>query len=106
MRKIKNHHLLLGCAFGAQLLCATKGYSNKIEYADANRNGKVSYRYENAGKKFSGKENVISSNNVQEKISGKVTGPDGKGIAGVSVQIKGARGGVISGAGGEFTVDA
>jgi TonB-linked SusC/RagA family outer membrane protein len=106
MRKIKNHHLLLGCAFGAQLLCATKGYSNKIEYADANRNGKVSYRYENAGKEFSGKGNMISLNNVQEKISGKVTGPDGKGIAGVSVQIKGARGGVISGAGGEFTIDA
>src|SRR5258706_8703682 len=100
MRKQQNRYLLLGCAFGVQLLCATKGYSNKTGLAYNNPVSKASSMHNHyAGEtgrneKGSWAKNSLSVKNAQEKISGKVTGPDGKGIAGVSVQIKGSKVGV------------
>src|ERR1700682_5379961 len=110
MRKQTNRYLLLGCAFGFQLLCAIKGYSNKIEYPKINPVRKTSARSRHDAVENGRKENVFGSNDsgkkALEKISGKVTGPDGKGLAGVSIQVKGSKGGVLTGADGSFLITA
>jgi TonB-linked SusC/RagA family outer membrane protein len=94
MRKLQNHFLLLGCAFGVQLLCATKGYSHEIHSASAGPDGMKS-----AGHKH-------FSNRVQDKISGKVTAPDGTPIVGATVQVKGSKNAVFTNANGEFSITA
>jgi TonB-linked SusC/RagA family outer membrane protein len=91
MRKLQNRYLLLGCVFGAQLLYATKGYShNHNDYAYGNPKYKTS----------------PGNKHYDSKISGKVTGPDGKGISGVTVQIKGTNQAVITNQDGDFSISA
>ena len=109
MRKQQSHYLLLGCAFGAQLLCATKGYSNNIGYADANLTGKanpanVFYAGKSGRKgspKFSNK-----TDKAFDKISGKVTDAEGKPVYGATVQIKGSKNAVLTNTDGVFTITA
>lgn len=104
MRKQQNRYLLLGCAFGAQLLCATRGYSHHVGnvYASAEMKTAIRNRHTTGVK---GKEKTFSLFN-EEKITGKVTGPDGRPVAGASVQIKGTRKAVVSNADGEFAITA
>jgi TonB-linked SusC/RagA family outer membrane protein len=92
MRKLKNHYLLLGCAFGAQLLTATKGYSHNTDYAYANPKNK----------------SAISNHarKTQEKITGKVTDAEGKPVFGATVQVKGVKSAVLTNVDGEFTISA
>src|SRR5712675_1119305 len=100
MRKQTSRYLLLGFAFGVQLLTATKGYSNRIGYANDNPLRKSSSANKHSASETVKKENVSGlkdpCKNVEEKISGKVTGPDGKPLTGVSVQIKGSKNGVLT----------
>ena len=101
MRKLKNHYLLLGCAFGAQLLCATKGYSHDLRrvYDGPKSKTSVSSISDNA-------KNAFLTGKVQETITGKVTGPDGKAVAGASVSVKGTKNGVLTNQDGEFSISA
>src|ERR1700722_3540404 len=112
MRKQTNRNLLLGCAFGVQLLYATNGYSEKTGYTDVKPvNSSSSPQLLNASKSGRNKnmtavQHETSSGRVQETISGRVTGPDGKPVSGVSVQVKGSKGGVLTGADGSFSITA
>jgi TonB-linked SusC/RagA family outer membrane protein len=109
MRKLQNRYLLLGCAIGIQLLCATKGYSHKIDYVNGSPEGKRSPNNGHQSARNVQKENLSAAKgetDKQEKISGKVTGPDGRGIQGVTVQIKGTKTGVVTNQDGLYTVNA
>jgi TonB-linked SusC/RagA family outer membrane protein len=94
MRKLQNHSLLLGCAFGVQLLCATKGYAHDIN------------AYIHSDGNHSPVNRVYASEFNEEKITGTVTGPDGKPVAGATVQVKGKKGAVLTNVNGEFTITA
>ncbi len=104
MRKQQNRYLLLGWAFGAQLLCATRGYSHHVGNVNASAEMKTAIRDRHTNG-VKGKEKTFSLFN-EEKITGKVTGPDGKPVAGASVQIKGTRKAVVSNSDGEFAITA
>src|ERR1700676_5555664 len=118
MRKLQNRYLLLGCVFGAQLLCATKGYSHgNIDYADSNPKYKTSPRNAHdseKGEKEKSSGALRKSDKLKDvyflkklrEITGKVTGPDGKGISGVTVQIKGTNHAVITNQDGDFSISA
>src|SRR5712675_2212902 len=98
MRQQKNHLLLLGCAIGVQLLCATKGYSNHIGYAKANRVNKTSSANIPFAGKTGGKKSlkaVSATEKAFDKISGKVTGPDGKPVLGATVTVQGTKTAVV-----------
>src|SRR5450631_3924802 len=101
MRKQTSRYLLLGFAFGVQLLCATKGYSHN-NHAKVNPDNKTS-----GSSAISGKgRKAFSADRVQETIIGKVIDPDGKPITGASVTVKGTQKGVLTNKDGEFTISA
>jgi hypothetical protein len=109
MRKKQSHYLLLGCAFGAQLLCVTKGYSNNIGYSNANPVGKaisanVHYA-DDAGSKGSSKH-LKATKKTSDKISGKVIDAEGKPVYGATVQVKGSKNAVLTNTDGGFTISA
>ncbi len=109
MRKQQSHYLLLGCAFGAQLLCATKSYSNNIGYADANHARKASSANAFYAGKSGSKGSPEFSNATDkaiDKISGKVTDAEGKPVYGATVQIKGSKNAVLTNTEGIFTINA
>jgi len=101
MRKQTSRYLLLGFAFGVQLLSATKGYSHN-KHAEVGPEYKISGSSATSGKV----RNAFSTDRVQETITGKVVDPDGKPITGASVTVKGSQKGVLTNQNGEFTISA
>ncbi len=101
MRQQTSRYLLLGFAFGVQLLAATKGYSHNI-HANANPKHKTSGTSAISGNV----RNDFSVDRVQETITGKVIDPDGKPVIGASVTVKGTQKGVLTNKDGEFTISA
>ncbi len=108
MRKQQNHFLLLGCAIGVQLLCATTGYSTPIGYGHANRADKTSpANIFYAGKTGSKKSlNASATEEIAGQITGKVLDAEGKPIPGATVQVKGSKTAALTNAEGIFTIAA